>query len=183
MKPAIAIYENYGTYKPSLNVRQMVEKLLDSIDPNFLQGLGSIALSSQGRLSRKGRRKKFLSRGRKLPVTRVLGYYAQSWKGQPAHIELYVDKIFLQAPGWLARIPTMGFFMIGHVLFHEIGHHLHKTKYPEFKEKEDIAEEWRKKLTKIAFRKRYPYLMPFLKIYRPTMLLLLNMADPQDRKK
>lgn len=165
----------------------MVEKLLGSVDPEYLQGLGSIVLSSQTQLARKGRRGKFWSRGRKLSVSRVLGYYAQSWKGQPAYIELYVDKIFLQVPGWLFHIPTIEFFLVGHVFFHELGHHLHKTKYPEFKEKEDVAEEWRKKLTKIAFRKRYPYLVPFLKVYRPAMLLLLklllNMFPPQERKK
>jgi hypothetical protein len=187
LKPAIPIYENYGSYKPTVNVRKMVEKLLGSVDPEYLQGLGSIVLSSQAQLPRKGRRGKFWSRGHKLSVSSVLGYYAQSWKGQPAYIDLYVDKIFSQVPGWLVHIPTMRFFIIGQVLFHELGHHLHKTKYPEFKEKEDVAEEWRKKLTKIAFRKRYPYIVPFLKVYRPGMLLLLklllNMFPPQECKK
>jgi hypothetical protein len=171
MKPTIAIYENYGTYKPSLNVRRIVEKLLDSIDPNYLQGLGSIVLSSQTQLSRKGRRKKFLSRGHTFPVATIRGFYQQSWQGQPAHIELYVDKILAPASGWKAHIPTACFFLIGNTLFHELGHHLHKTKHPEFKEREDVAEEWRKKLVKIAFRKRYPFAMPFVRLLRPFIVL------------
>ena len=96
----------------------------------------------------------------------MLGFYSQSWKGQPAYIELYVDKILAQAPGLILYIPMVRFILIAHVLYHEIGHHLHKTKYPEFKEKEDVAEAWRKKLTKVAFRKRYRYIMPLLTPYR-----------------
>lgn len=170
LKPAIPIYENYGAYKPNLNVRRMVANLLDSVGPEYLQGLGSIVLSSQTQLPRQGRRKTFLSRGRKLTVSRVTGFYRQSWKGQPACIELYVDRILASAPGWRAHIPTAGFFLFSNVLFHELGHHLHKTRRPEFKEREDVAEEWRKKLTKIAFRKRYPFAMPFLKALRPIIL-------------
>ncbi len=166
MKPEIPIYERYGEFKPNLNVRRLVESLLDSVDPEYLQGLGSIVLSSQMQLPRRGRRKKFLSRGLKHPVSRVLGFYRQSWKGQPACIELYVDKILTQAPGWQAHIPFAGFFLFAHVLFHELGHHLHKTRHPEFKEREDVAEEWRRKLTKIAFRKRYRRVMPFVKLFR-----------------
>lgn len=34
------------------------------------------------------------------------------------------------------------------VLFHEIGHHVHTTIRPEFSEKEDVADDWGKKLMK-----------------------------------
>jgi hypothetical protein len=169
LKPRIPIHEHYGEFKPNLNVRRIIEKLLDSVDPEYLQGLGSIVLSSQTQLPRRGRRKKFLSRGRKHPVSSVLGFYHQSWKGQPASIELYVDKILAQAPGWWAHFPLVGFFLFAHVLFHELGHHLHKTRRPEFKEREDVAEGWEKKLTKIAFRKRYRRVMPFLRLLRPVL--------------
>ena len=166
MRPTIPIYENYGLYKPRMNVRKMVEELLMDIAPEYLQGLESIVLSSQIRLPRKGRRKKFLSRGRKISSSDVLGFYSQSWKGRPAYIELYVDKILAQAPGLTLYIPLARFILFAQVLYHEIGHHLHKTQYPEFKEKEDVAEEWRKKLTKIAVRNRYRHLMPLIKLYR-----------------
>lgn len=162
----IPIYENYGFYKPRMNVRKMVDELLMEVAPEYLQGLGSIVLSSQTRLPRKDRRKKFLSRGRKIPSSDVLGFYSQSWKGRPAYIELYVDKILAQAPSWILYIPMARFILIASVLYHELGHHLHKTQYPEFKEKEDVAEEWRRKLTKAAIRKRYRYVMPLMKIYR-----------------
>ena len=41
------------------------------------------------------------------------------------------------------------------VLFHEIGHHIHATVRPEFREKEDIADDWGKKLTGNYLLKRY----------------------------
>jgi hypothetical protein len=162
LKPVIAIYENYGTYKPSVNARKIVEDLLASVDPDYLQGLGSIAISSQTDLPRKKRRQKFLSRSRKYEMSNVQAYYQRPWKGQPAFIELYVDKILAGVPGFFVRLPMVGFFSIGKVLFHELGHHIHRTKHPEFKEREDVADEWSKKLLKIAVWKRYKYAVPFL---------------------
>jgi hypothetical protein len=47
--------------------------------------------------------------------------------------------------------------VLGEVLFHEIGHHIHYTQAPEFREREDVAEDWKKRLSKIYFRKRYWY--------------------------
>jgi len=169
LKPAIAIHENYDPYKPRLNVRKMVATLLDSVDPDYLQGLGSIVLSSQTQLPRKERRKKFLSRGHKLPAAKVAGFYRQSWKGQPAFIELYVDKILAPIPSGLRRLPLLSFFAIGKVLFHELGHHIHKTTRPEFKEREDVADEWSRKLLKVAVRRQYRYAIPFL---RPAVRIL-----------
>jgi hypothetical protein len=157
-----------------MNVRKVVERLLDSIDTDYLQGLGSIVLSSQAQLARKQRRKKFLSRGQKLPVTRILGFYQQSWKGQPAFIELYVDKILVSVPGFLLHVPIVGFMTIGKVLFHELGHHIHKTTRPEFKEREDVADKWSRELLKIAVLKRYRYAMPFL---RPAVKVLAPPVD------
>jgi hypothetical protein len=149
-----------------MNVRKMVEELLTAVKPEYLQGLGSIVLSCQTGLPRKRQRKKYLSRGRKIPVSDVLGYYSRGWQGRPAYIELYVDKILSQAPGLTLYVPMARFVLIAGTLYHELGHHLHQTKFPQYKEKEDVAEEWRKKLTKIALRKRYRHVMPLLKLYR-----------------
>jgi hypothetical protein len=179
LKLPIPIYEHYGAFKPNLNVRRLIEALLDSVDPEYLQGLGSIVLSSQLQLPRKDRRKKFLSRGRKHPVSRVLGFYRQCWKSQPASIELYVDKILAQAPSWWAHVPLVSFSLFAPVLFHELGHHLHKTRRPEFKEREDVAEGWEKKLTKIAFQKRYRRVMPFLRLLRVIIRLIRGRQEPK----
>jgi hypothetical protein len=174
LKPLIPIHENYGAYKPNKNVRRIVENLLASIDPQYLQGLGSIVLSSQAGLSRKRRRKKFVSRGRKVPTPHVQAYYRQCWKGQPAFIEIYIDTVLAPIPGWFARLPIVGFMAIGKVLFHELGHHIHLTTRPEFKEKEEGADQWRRRLMKTAFLKRYKYAVRFL---RPAVKLAKPVID------
>jgi hypothetical protein len=78
-----------------------------------------------------------------------------------------VDNIVTKTPPkgfWsfvLARFWRDGSF--GDVLFHEIGHHIHATVRPEHREKEDVAEDWRKKLWGNFGRKKYWYLVPIAK--------------------
>ncbi|HEX3584529.1 MAG TPA: hypothetical protein VH024_00935 [Candidatus Angelobacter sp.] len=182
MKPAIPIHENYGAYKPSLNARKTVESLIASIEPECLQGLGSIVLSTQFHLPRTTRRKKFLSRGSKYPTTAIQAYYQAQWKGQPAFIELYVDKILAPIPSWSARFPMVGFLTIGKVFFHELGHHIHLTRRPEFKEKEDVADQWSRKLMKSAFRKRYKYAVPMLRPWLPILNVITRLMDRMNRR-
>jgi len=52
----------------------------------------------------------------------------------------------------------------GHVLFHEIGHHIDATIRPEFREKEDVADTWSKKLLRTYFRERYRFPRPVAKV-------------------
>jgi hypothetical protein len=175
--PPIPIYENYGAYKPRIEARKIIENLLSSIDPDYLRGLGSIVLSSQRDLSRVGRRKKFLSRGRKIPSLDVLAYYGPHYRGNPAFIEIYVDRILAFYPALFLQLPMMGFILIGKIFFHELGHHLHNTSHPEFKEKEDVADEWSKKLMKSAFLRRYRYAVPILRpIYKAIVFAARKIA-------
>jgi hypothetical protein len=46
-------------------------------------------------------------------------------------------------------------------LFHEIGHHTHFAIRPEYREKEDVADYWKRKLDGYFPRKRHWYLLPF----------------------
>jgi hypothetical protein len=136
--------------------------LLTTVEPNYLQGLGSIVLSSQTDLSQKKRRQKNWRLGRKISTSQTLGYYQRAWNGKPAFIDLYIDKIFAEVPAWTTCFPMVAFFVISAVFFHELGHHIHHTKRPEFKEPEGVADEWSKKFSVRAIRKRYWYLRPFL---------------------
>ncbi len=67
-------------------------------------------------------------------------------------------------------MPLIRDLMIGDVLYHELGHHIHYWMRPEYKEKEDVADNWSKKLFVNHIRHTYWYLMPFLvpaaKLYR-----------------
>lgn len=49
-----------------------------------------------------------------------------------------------------------------HVLFHELGHHIHYTIRPDHKGKEDVADKWAGKLTANFIRKKYWYALPII---------------------
>jgi len=82
--------------------------------------------------------------------------------GEKAWIELFVDKLDtgIYQFWWIPLLREMAFAW---VLFHEIGHHIDYTIKPEFREKEDAADDWGKKLFKNFFRKEYWYLIPVRK--------------------
>ena len=48
------------------------------------------------------------------------------------------------------------------VLYHEIGHHIHKVDRPEHEEREDVAEKWKRKLRVQFFRKHFWYVFPLI---------------------
>jgi len=43
---------------------------------------------------------------------------------------------------------------------------------PEFREREDVAEEWEKKLTKQYLRKRYPWMIVVVFLLKPFRKLI-----------
>jgi hypothetical protein len=71
--------------------------------------------------------------------------------------------------------------MIGEVLVHELGHHVHSTRLPEFREREDAAEEWGRRLINEYMRRRYWYLARLAWIARPPRRLLARITGPEKR--
>ena len=159
----VQIVEAFGDWRPPINARRAVSRLLTSIPDRHLSGLSSIVLSTAAGLSHDRRRAKTRSQGRKVRIASALGLYHQAWQGQAATIELFVDNIVDVRLSVLLRIPLFGEFVVGRALFHELGHHIHKTQAPEFREREDVAEVWSKRLYQAHFRQRYWYLMPVLR--------------------
>jgi hypothetical protein len=53
------------------------------------------------------------------------------------------------------------------VLFDEIGHHIHYTTRPEFREKEDVADVWKVRLENSYLRGRHPILRAMVRFSRP----------------
>jgi hypothetical protein len=43
-------------------------------------------------------------------------------------------------------VPLLLEGVFGDVLLHEIGHHIHATSAPEHSDKEEVADQWKKKL-------------------------------------
>ncbi|MCP4109664.1 MAG: hypothetical protein GY749_29775 [Desulfobacteraceae bacterium] len=53
-------------------------------------------------------------------------------------------------------------FKVSKTLYHEIGHHIHRTRVPEYKEPEDVANIWGYRLMRHYFYRKYWYQFPFV---------------------
>jgi hypothetical protein len=72
-------------------------------------------------------------------------------------------------PHWYLRVPVVRDILLSSVLFHEIGHHIHATAQPEFREKEDVADKWKSKLQRRYLRGRYPWLIKAAPLLAPLL--------------
>ncbi len=152
-------------------VRAIVQRLLDSTPRRYLLGLGSIVVICVEELPKRERRR--LAEDRR---GNILGRYHPATKGQVAWIELFADRM-LYTPGtaW-RRLPLLRDLFVGRVLFHEIGHHVHRAIEPTPIPSELAAEQWRRRLMKQAFGHRLgaarPLIWLALKITRAIRKLL-----------
>jgi hypothetical protein len=154
------ISEHYRDYAPSIDVKKVVEELVKSVPPRYLAGLKKIVLTNRSSLSRDQRRQKIWQRGRNHQLATSLGAYYRATRSQPASVWLFVDNIQQPFPSWFLRMPMLGYSIVGSVLYHEIGHHIHRVHKPVYEGKENVAEDWSRKLGRAFFRKRYWYLVP-----------------------
>lgn len=156
MRNEVSIREFYNGFVPPQYARRLVSRLLFSIPSKYVAGLDAVVLTNQSGAPRRWRVGKVTSRRRRFSQDRVLGRYHHAHNGQPAWIELYVDKL-VTAISYHPWVPLGRTACFGKVLFHEIGHHVHATVRPEFREKEDVADNWGKKLLANYFRTHYWY--------------------------
>jgi hypothetical protein len=156
LKSEIPILTCYRDYTPPYNVERIVRVLLRYVPEEHLAGLDCIVLTNSTS-TRKLRRGKTWSRSRKVRMVECLGFY------HGRRIELLVDNILESLPPFVMRWPFMRNSQVGLVLYHEIGHHIHFTKRPEFREKEDVADEWKIRLMRGFVWTRYWYLKPFVR--------------------
>jgi hypothetical protein len=115
-----------------------------------------------GGLSRRDRVGKVWSRKSRVDKSYILGRYHPRSRSSLPYIELRVDKIIAGLKGKFLWFPFLRELVFGHVLFHEVGHHIHYTIRPEYKEKEDVADKWAGKLTANFIRKKYWYALPII---------------------
>ena len=167
----VQIVENYRDYTPPIDVVAAVRELLDGTDETHLRGLKVVVLTNSDALSGKRRRGRSWSRGRKARHTHVRGLYHAADRGEPAWIELFVDKIVERLPRWLLRVRLGRTFTLGSTFFHELGHHLHATRHPEHREPEDVADRWATTLSRQYVRRRHRLarllLPPLVVVLRP----------------
>jgi hypothetical protein len=154
------IVEAYKNYTPPFDAAKVVRILLRYVPEQHLTGLRTIVLTNHAALSHDQRRRKLWSRGRKYSMNEIRGTYHQAWKGAPAWITVFVDATIETIPQGVRWLPILRTHAFGEVLYHEIGHHIHKTSKPEFREREDVADDWKRRLEHRFGRRRYWYLFP-----------------------
>lgn len=160
------IVEAYREYSPPSNARRDVERLLRHIPPEYLTGLQSILLTNSSALSRDERRQKIWSRNRKVQLGSRRGWYSYSTRASGARITLLVDRIFRGETKFTLAFSSFRMMTLGSVLWHEVGHHIHATRRPEYRGKEDVADDWKTKLEKRYIRERYWYLLPVALLFK-----------------
>jgi hypothetical protein len=158
----VPIREAYRGYTPPAYVLRTVTQLLRSTPNKYLAGLDCVVLTNFAGQPRRKRVGKLSQRGRKVRRDQVAGLYHPTWQGNPPWIELYIDKIIHVSRSRAWQMPLLRDLMIGEVLYHELGHHIHYWMRPEYKEEEDVAENWSRKLFVNHVRRTYWYLLPLL---------------------
>jgi hypothetical protein len=158
----IEIQESYRNYSPPVWVKKTVDRLIYRTPKKYLAGLGTVLLTNSDDLNRSERHQKITSRKRKVLVRESRGMYYQRWNGQEASIKLLVDNIINSWPATPLKWSFFRDIIFAEVLYHELGHHIHKTTAPEYKEPEDVADRWGKKLCGSYVRRQYWYLMPLI---------------------
>lgn len=168
------ITASYSGYVPPFDAAPVVRRMLESVPEKYLVGLSEVVLTNASARSRKFRRMTTLSRGKKVKTSSARGLYHAAWNGKSAWIEIFVDNTLRGwDKGWLLR-QFVREGRIGDVLFHEIGHHIHYTVRPEFREKEDVADIWKVRLERLYHRRRYRWLSPLFRLIYAIFGPLIN---------
>lgn len=165
-KPKVTAFYS-PKYKPHFDVTSLIVRMAESVPPKYLVGLSEIVLTDQGELPRNRRRSVTYSRKKKVRITNTCGLYHPAWKRERPWIEIFVDAILKPwEKGLWLKIPFLRETELGEVLFHEIGHHIHCSVCPEYREKEDVADVWKVRLQRNYARKRFVLLRMLFRFLR-----------------
>jgi hypothetical protein len=157
--PLPKVTSRFCDYTPPFDVAHVIRRMLASVPSEFLVGLSEVVLTNTAGLSRKVRRSMTKSRKRKVRIIEARGLYHQAWDRRPAWIELYVDNVFrIWEQGFWLRSRVFREQILGEVIFHEIGHHIHYAVKPEHREREDVADVWKVRLQRSYSAKHFPVL-------------------------
>lgn len=124
-------------------------------------------LTNASGFSRKRRRSVTKSRKRKVKLSTARGVYHPAWKGKRPWIEIFVDNTLKPwEKGLWLMLPFIREMDLRDVLFHEIGHHIHFTARPEYREREDVADVWKVRLERNYRRQRSVIVRVFSRLLR-----------------
>ncbi|MCP4570413.1 MAG: hypothetical protein GY841_22755 [FCB group bacterium] len=181
-KLPVEVIEEYKNWEPPVRLKRVVERILKVLPPDKLVGIGTVVLTNASGLNRVRRREKSRSRKRSLSLEAIGGFYHHAHKGKPAWIELFIDNTFVNQPPCAWRLPFWRNWVIGCMLCHEIGHHIHFTMKPEFRECEDVADDWGLKLVRYQYGQLHYLASTNTSIIHPFMKLMRKL-DARKRQK
>lgn len=163
----VPVRESYTGYRAPPDTVRRIERLQRYVPPKYLGGLGEVLLTNSGG-SRAMRRTKTKSRNRTIRQADAMGLYHRPWNGIPACIVVHVDKheVYRRKWGFFGRFQLTRDYLYGLTLFHELGHHIHTTTSPEYRQREDVADRWQNKLMRSFLRRKYWYLIPVVSCVR-----------------
>ncbi len=160
----------FSDYEPRFDVASTVQHILNSIPRKYLIGLSAVVLTNSRALSRKRRNITLKSRQRRTGLGAAAGLYHAAAKSNPAWIEIFVDNVLR---GWektfWVRSRLFRESSLADVLFHEIGHHIHRTIRPEYREREDVADVWKVRLQRNYHKQRFGWIRIVARFIKPLM--------------
>lgn len=158
MASKVKVVEEYYNYRPPVRVVRSVEVLLRYVPEEHLEGLHKITVTNSEYME-KALKGKYTQEKRRFRASDCRGMYSTN------RIWLVLDNI-IEVDAFMI-IPAVRTIFIGEVLYHEIGHHVHKLQQPGFrKDKEAFADELKEDLMRTLIRQRYWYLKPFKPLFR-----------------
>jgi len=146
------------------------------VPQEHLRGLRQIILTNSEQLQRR-MKGKITSEKERIRPSDCRGLYGDGY------IRLIMDRIFEPYLEIAMLVPILKTYAIGEILYHEIGHHIHRLEEPGFRDRrEEVAEEWADKLLRIFLRKRYWYLGGLRILFRPLLPLLSRLEAKFDQQ-
>jgi hypothetical protein len=152
----VKVNEAYKGWSAPGWVHKVTRGLLEAVDPRHLRGLQAVVLTNRQALTRDRKRAKVRWRSRKVRIVDSLGLYHHATPREGAWIELMTDSVLAGAPRWAWSFAIVRDGLFADTLYHEIGHHIHAVHAPEYRERENVADEWRNRLTRAMYRHRHP---------------------------
>ena len=173
----VPIREDFQDYVAPRWLQRAIVRLLESLSSAHTHGLSAIVLTNSTRAMRRHSQRRSRRNRRGTPI----GRYHPAYRGERAWVELIVDRMVADVPKPLLQVPLVQDLVVGHVLYHELGHYLHETIGSEARGGEPSAEAWRRRLSKLHVRKRYWYLRPFARPMRAVLRTVSRIASRRHR--
>ena len=160
MPQKFKIVEQYEDYTPPVRVNSAVELLMSHVPAEHLKGLRQVVLTNSACVL-KTHKGKYTFDGKRMRAADLRGFYGDGY------IFLIIDRILDHHLQWFLLVPMFKNLAIGEILYHELGHHIHRRNEPGFRDnREAVADEWSDELLVEFFKQRYWYLAKVLDVYK-----------------